>query len=210
MKRGVLDQRTGYIGAPMEPRYDHANPAPDPLRLVQEFVNTVDLKHGREWLDTPAALARWLGDRGLTAARATRADLAHALELRDVLRNLLRANNGAELDNAAVTRFNVFAAEAKVGLAFDETGIPVLDSQRSGVAGAIGRLVAVALTAMVDGTWARLKACRNEVCQWSFYDYSKNRTGRWCSMSVCGNRIKTRSYRRRHRAAQVAGRRRRR
>ncbi len=50
---------------------------------------------------------------------------------------------------------------------------------------------------MVDGTWSRLKACRQ--CEWAFYDWSKNRSGRWCAMSVCGNRTKVRAYRARRR-----------
>ena len=56
-------------------------------------------------------------------------------------------------------------------------------------------LVACALGAMLDGSWGRLKACRN--CHWSFYDYSPNRSATWCSMQLCGNRAKTRAYRRR-------------
>jgi predicted RNA-binding Zn ribbon-like protein len=48
---------------------------------------------------------------------------------------------------------------------------------------------------MLDGSWSRLKACRN--CCWSFYDYSPNRSATWCSMQLCGNRKKTRAYRRR-------------
>ncbi|HEV2869799.1 MAG TPA: CGNR zinc finger domain-containing protein, partial [Actinomycetota bacterium] len=31
-----------------------------------------------------------------------------------------------------------------------------------------------------------------------FYDHSTNRSGTWCTMSVCGNRRKARAYRRRH------------
>ena len=48
---------------------------------------------------------------------------------------------------------------------------------------------------MADGTWRRLKACREDTCQWAFYDRSKNRSGTWCSMAVCGNRAKARAYR---------------
>jgi predicted RNA-binding Zn ribbon-like protein len=48
---------------------------------------------------------------------------------------------------------------------------------------------------MADGTWHRLKACRQ--CAWAYYDYSKNRSATWCSMAICGNRTKTRAYRRR-------------
>ena len=63
----------------------------------------------------------------------------------------------------------------------------------------ISDVIAVALTTMLDGTWRRLKVCRN--CQWAFYDTSKNRSGSWCSMQLCGNRLKTRAYRTRRRSA---------
>ena len=59
---------------------------------------------------------------------------------------------------------------------------------------------AAVLAAMLDGTWSRLKACRN--CCWSFYDYSPNRSATWCSMQLCGNRKKTRAYRSRRRIAR--------
>ncbi len=67
-----------------------------------------------------------------------------------------------------------------------------------GLDAALGRILAVALTAMLDGSWPRLKACRN--CRWAFHDYSRNRSASWCSMAICGNRSKTRAYRRRKHA----------
>jgi predicted RNA-binding Zn ribbon-like protein len=54
--------------------------------------------------------------------------------------------------------------------------------------------------AVVDGNWERLKACPLEGCLWAFYDRSKNRSRRWCSMDVCGNVAKARAYRQRHAA----------
>ncbi|HSO54001.1 MAG TPA: CGNR zinc finger domain-containing protein [Actinomycetes bacterium] len=51
---------------------------------------------------------------------------------------------------------------------------------------------------MGDGTWSRLKPCRNHGCRWLVYDHSTNRSGTWCTMSLCGNRGKARAYRRRH------------
>jgi predicted RNA-binding Zn ribbon-like protein len=46
---------------------------------------------------------------------------------------------------------------------------------------------------------ARLRACRRDACQWVFYDASRNRSGVWCSMDVCGARTKMAAYRRRAR-----------
>jgi predicted RNA-binding Zn ribbon-like protein len=54
---------------------------------------------------------------------------------------------------------------------------------------------------MTLGTFERLKICRNDECQWAFYDHSRNRSGVWCTMAVCGNRMKGRAFRTRH--AQV-------
>jgi len=57
-------------------------------------------------------------------------------------------------------------------------------------------------TAIADGSWARLKVCRSDSCRWAFYDASKNRSGAWCTMAVCGNRNKVRAYQRRRRGAE--------
>jgi predicted RNA-binding Zn ribbon-like protein len=81
---------------------------------------------------------------------------------------------------------------------FDPAGGWHLDPGAGGVDGAMARLAAVVVDAMGDGTWSRLKPCRNHGCRWLFYDHSTNRSGTWCTMSVCGNRRKARAYRRRH------------
>jgi predicted RNA-binding Zn ribbon-like protein len=70
----------------------------------------------------------------------------------------------------------------------------------AGVDGTLARLVGIVFTAMTDGTWARLKSCRNDRCQKAFYDTSKNRSGAWCSMAGCGSRLKARAYRHRRTA----------
>lgn len=171
--------------------------APQPLRLVQEFVNTVDLENDREWLATPADLLAWGRDRGLIEPEASslRAqDLRRARGLREALRTLIRANNvkvpvgeaRAVLANAAI--------RAGFTIRFD-SGTPELVPRATGVDGLLGRILAVTYVALVDGSWARLKGCRN--CRWAFFDESKNRSARWCSMTLCGNRLKTRAYRRR-------------
>ncbi|MBT0992815.1 CGNR zinc finger domain-containing protein [Cellulomonas sp. DKR-3] len=50
------------------------------------------------------------------------------------------------------------------------------------------------------GRLQRLKACANPACQWVYYDASRNRSGRWCSMGECGDVMKARAYRARSRA----------
>src|SRR5215203_3767866 len=101
-------------------------------------------------------------------------------------------------DRAAVRRLNRALGPALLQPRFDPAGGWHLDPGAGGVDGALARLAAVVVDAMDDGTWSRLKPCRNHGCRWLFYDHSTNRSGTWCTMSVCGNRRKARAYRRRH------------
>lgn len=176
-------------------RYDLPNAAPDPLRLVQRFVNTVDKDHGREWLATPRDLAGWFEEAGLGRVRVTRHDVERAHDLRSALQAFLGGNNGAKLDEDAIGTINGAASAAPVTAGLDERGQLHFDVKGRGLDAALGRIVAVAFSALTDGTWSRLKTCRN--CNWAFYDYSRNRSGKWCSMQICGNRLKSRTYRER-------------
>ncbi len=175
------------------PRYDVPKAAPEPLRLVQRFVNTVDLEHDEEWLATPADLERWLGEAG-HEVDVTSTDLRRARELRDALRALLAANNaGVRYPGGACAVLDAAAARGRLSLHFESDGNLVVDPRSAGVAAALGDLVEIVFTTILDGSFSRLKACQN--CRWAFYDYSRNRGASWCSMSICGNRIKTRRYR---------------
>lgn len=174
--------------------------APGALEVVREFVNTADLEEGTDELHSPDALADWLVKHDLAASglSATRNDLKRAVELREALRATLLSHNGvqsnevraAEIVDSAVRR-------ADVRLRFEPSGEPILRPQARGVDGALGTLLAIVHAAVADGTWERLKACRDHTCEWAFYDNTKNRSGAWCSMAVCGNRAKARAYRQR-------------
>ena len=164
------------------PRYDIPKAAPEPLRRVQLLVNSADVENRTDWIGD------WLEENGLGESESKR-----AVALRESLRALVLANNGVRLDPEAVTALN--ASAKRISPQVDERGRMSLVADGD----ALDAVVAVALGAMLDGTWGRLKACRN--CRWSFYDYSPNRSATWCSMQLCGNRTKTRAYRRRRSAA---------
>jgi predicted RNA-binding Zn ribbon-like protein len=161
----------------VSPRYDLPNAAPEPLRQVQLLVNSTNVESGEDWLP------EWLAERGAGG------ELEPARELRDALRSLVLANNGFPLADEAVRVVN--ASAARLSLRLDRERRVEIESRGD----PLDAVVAVALGAMLDGTWSRLKACRN--CHWSFYDNSPNRSATWCSMQLCGNRTKTRAYRRR-------------
>jgi len=126
----------------------------------------------------------------------TEADLRTGLEAREAMRELALANNGVPVGPAALQCLERVAQRADYTLRLD-SGHARLDAAAPGVDGALGRVLAVVHESMAAGTWWRLKGCPRDVCHWLFYDRSRNGSGKWCAMSVCGNRTNTKAYRRR-------------
>jgi predicted RNA-binding Zn ribbon-like protein len=175
--------------------------APSPeIELITAFANTVNLEDGPEDLANPAALRDWLAGRGLLGARATVRgdDLARAIALREAVRALVAGNNACGEEPDAATVLDDAAVRSGVRLRFDCCGDVRAEPTARGVDGALGRIVAAVHATMVDGTWSRLKACARDECRWVYFDASRNRSKRWCSMEVCGNREKSEAFRRRH------------
>jgi predicted RNA-binding Zn ribbon-like protein len=174
--------------------------APGQLEIVRSFVNSVDLEDEIEELGSPRALATWLAAHDLAGGetRVTRADLDRAIGLREALRAVLLSHNGGPNAPAgAVSTLDDAARRARVQLRFREGVGTVLEPDAGGVDGALGRLLAIVHASIADGSWNRLKACREDSCEWAFYDHTKNRSGAWCNMGVCGNRAKARAFRER-------------
>lgn len=174
-------------------------PAPGDLRLVQGFLNTVDIEGREETFTDPERLASWLVEHGLLepGTRLGEGDLRLAVAFREGLRDLAHANHERRADPAAVSAINRIAAAARLRVRFEEDGGARLEPDAPGIDGAVAHLLAIVYAAVEEGTWVRFKACRNQGCRWAFYDRSRNRSSSWCSMAVCGNREKARAYRRR-------------
>jgi predicted RNA-binding Zn ribbon-like protein len=171
---------------------------PDGLDLVIDFVNTLDLEEGEDALATPDAVAVWLRGRGLitTSTPVGSEEQAHAVRLREALRALMSANaHGREV--AAGSELERTARAGDLGVHFAPGGAVAVQPGDPGFAGALATLLVPVASAMASGSWQRVKACRDPNCQWAFYDRSRNRSGVWCAMAVCGNRTKVRAYRRR-------------
>ncbi len=166
-----------------------------PAELLRDFVNTYDVETDTDDLTSDHALSDWLKSHGLEPAED---DLALARDLREGLRASLRHNHDAV---TYTTPEPLETALAAIPLRVTIDGgmprlVPAGDTPHRGLAG----LVAMIAAAHADGTWPRLKVCVESTCQVAFIDASKNRSRAWCSMRVCGNRTKTRTYRARRQA----------
>lgn len=192
---------------PPLPQPGGRDPAPGELALVQAFINThydLELEHGADLFATPAALEAWMARRGLSdAVSVTDADLRRAVAVREGLRALAGTSGAVAARDrvAALEELNRAARGAALEVRFSDTGKPSLVPGRGG---AVDRTVAIVLAitarAMLAGAWGRLKVCPGDDCGWAFYDHSRNQSGRWCSMSVCGARVKARAHYRRRRS----------
>jgi predicted RNA-binding Zn ribbon-like protein len=167
--------------------------------VVQAFVNSYDREAGVERFDSAAALAAWLQEHGLIGRRerVTARDVRAAIELREAIRQLLLEHNGVPASREARATFASYAGESLLAASLEEDGRVGLQPARRGVEGAWAHIIAAIAEASTSDTWRRLKACRSDVCQWAFYDHSKNRSSHWCTMKLCGSQAKMRRYRKR-------------
>jgi predicted RNA-binding Zn ribbon-like protein len=182
-----------------------SRPAPSPLARIQALVNTVELPDGPDRLADPADAQPWLVTSGLLARNAElrQTDLNLVRGVREGLRAMLVHNGGGPAPSAdAFAPLRKIANGGTARADFDEKGGVLLSATGDSVSARLVELLLIIHDAQRDGTWARLKACGNDECQWAFYDRSRNHGGTWCEMSACGNKLKNREFRARKRGAR--------
>jgi predicted RNA-binding Zn ribbon-like protein len=174
--------------------------APHGLDLVIDFVNTLDMEEGTDALSAPAGLGSWLAEHRLLEPEKgqapTERDRIGAVRLREALRALMLENNGGRHDARAHDELERAARRGDLSVHFTDGSVQ-LGARGRGPSRALAQLLAPVAGALADGSWERVKACRDPGCEWAFYDRSRNRSGVWCNMAVCGNRTKVRAYRER-------------
>ncbi|MEV6896922.1 CGNR zinc finger domain-containing protein [Amycolatopsis sp. NPDC051372] len=141
--------------------------------LVVDFLNTVDIERGEDLLDDPGLWQHWSAERGVSPSSAE-----EARAIRDGLR-------------AAVGDPRLPQEQLEVPLTFS------LNNQGPQLLGttAVSAVLVAATRLSIRGDWVRLKICPADDCLEAFYDESRNRSRTWCSMRVCGNREKARTWR---------------
>jgi predicted RNA-binding Zn ribbon-like protein len=169
------------------------------LPFLIDFVNTRDVEAGEDMLDDDGTLRSWLDDHGLQGIPVPAAS-EHAMlkTLREGLRAVLLAHTGKDPDADHLDALSQLLHRLPLALQVDAKG----DFQwqpGSALHPLLARVMGALAELALDPEFARVKACMNPTCQWAFYDRSRNRSHRWCTMNVCGNRVKARRYRARRR-----------
>jgi predicted RNA-binding Zn ribbon-like protein len=208
----AVNHQICFTGVPMS-KASRKFQVPDELAHLYDFANSLDVRHfthhgvqhlqGDE-LSGPRELAVWMSQQGLSAegAKITAAMFGTALQLRASIRAYLE-NAPAERrrDNEAVRSLTkTMKSFPLVAEARGDRRMTLVAARRDALAG-LSIVVAELHQGSINGTLDRLKMCAAEECRRVFFDRSKPATRRWCMSTLCGNRIKTRSYRERHRVA---------
>ena len=193
---------------PWAPGDEHDwRPAPEPLLLVQAFVNTRDLELGTDLLAEAQTANGWLHLSELLRPDATAGpeDLRIARDVREGIRALIAHNGGGpEPADQDLGPLHALTRSSRPRLALGPAGLIQIESEPGArVADGLIRLLVIIRDAQRDRTWPRLKACGNAACGWAFYDRSHSRRGAWCDMASCGNLIKNRNLRARRGARQA-------
>lgn len=176
--------------------------APGRLETLRRFLNTAGLDRGREDLCTAESAETWFREAHLPYKVFDQGTLLRLRDLREAFRGVFWAHNGQADPATAQQRLASFVPDARLRMDWEaETGAPVLRPDEGGPHATESALLAIMYDAVLHGTWPRMKACRKESCRWAFFDRSKNGSGTWCSMAVCGNRVK--AQRRRARVTKV-------
>jgi predicted RNA-binding Zn ribbon-like protein len=173
------------------------------VELVKAFANTVDLEDGTDELATAASAADWLLAHRLVdlPVWVSEADLGTLLDLRTGVREALGADGTPSARRLGVGELVLRTVPVLVSL---DPSTPLTPSP--GLAPVPHAIAALGISwahLAVTGQRSRLKRCPDDTCGWVFWDVSRNNSRRWCTMRVCGNRAKARTFSARQRATRV-------
>ncbi|HLJ89894.1 MAG TPA: ABATE domain-containing protein [Candidatus Angelobacter sp.] len=179
--------------------------------LALDFLNTQPVQNGEvlELLPDFAALLRWFqAAKLLSAAEADKIEqrwgssdrAQHTLEIAKELRERLRKDvlaweDGKEVHRSTIIELNRLMAEypmrtrlkATLNALTKETWFATEQTEAL-----LSPLAHAAAGLFAEGERGRIRKC--EQCVLHFQDTSKKGTRRWCSMQLCGNRLKVAAY----------------
>ena len=187
-------------------------------RLALDFANLIPEAHDLSWQEFVGFL---VNSQVVSAERGTRLEglersepgavdavLLKVLRLRECLRAVFSAvEQQREFPKAWVAPINEIL---RITEGHDEL-VPQEGRWRlqfigreSGLEWLLAAIARSAAELIVEGPMARVKRCSNPGCRLFFYDDSRTRQRRWCSMAVCGNRHKVAAFLRRKSGRRAA------
>lgn len=186
--------------------------------LCLDFANTLDSRptdEPRELLTDYEELVRWSVQAGAVSSRAgtglrrraarhrrqAATVLRRAQALRETIFEIFAASARGDAPPAdALDALNARLPEAleHLRLARDDHDVRWQWEETDALDRMLWPVVRSAAELLTSERLDRVRVCSADDCDWLFLDQSKNRSRRWCDMTVCGNRSKVRRFRRAH------------
>lgn len=160
--------------------------------LLLDLLNSTPVIDGvaRDELEDPVTAQAWLDSRD--AGPANEQQLQELVDVRTALQDVVRGDRSPRALQPFLDGVGLSPALSDDGLTW------TLTTQATPPAAARAILAWDALRISSPG---RLRPCANPDCRLFLIDRSKPNTARWCSMAICGNRMKARRHYQRSRAA---------
>ena len=167
--------------------------------LSFNFINTIHNRHSKKLLDyvrDNELWMRWLSSSGFGQIfELTEADETRLIEIRELLYRLTTALLEESTPRKSDLKcYNVYLNRLEKQYFYTIEHGAYKEMRLPGVS-LVDRFNDEVLRDfhVVLGTRrSQIKVCGN--CGWLFLDKSKNRSRKWCNMSVCGNEIKARRF----------------
>lgn len=175
-----------------------------------DFINTDIVLEGKpvDLLQSPEDYLSWLGAAGIAMRQTGRARRVvhrgfHQVKefrgkLREAYEQLARKATVPQSVLAAVNAFiskSTGSAELRIrGFGFELCPYWLAEKAADYVAPLAWAFAKFLATADLD----RIRKCDNPECVLFFYDTTKSGTRRWCSLDICGNKMRMAASRRRH------------
>lgn len=172
------------------PAKDRAHRAPGRLEALRSFLNTIDFEAQARGEEADR-LSSWVTARQPGAPALSEPDLERLRAFREALRAVTGPGDSSEPPWAGL---EPYASAAGYRLRAD-SGRLRLAAMGFGADRIVAGLLAILYDALLTAAWPRLRTCRKESCRWAFFDRSKNASGTWCNMAICGNRVKAQKRR---------------
>jgi predicted RNA-binding Zn ribbon-like protein len=174
-------------------------------RLCLDFAQTGDMGYGTrfERLTRASELQRWLSLSPLELATVKIAaeDLDDAKKLRGAIWRVAEAILGRTVPTTDdIRRINSMACHPGLTRQLDSQA-KSMRWHRPTIAAALGTIARDAVVLFGDRAQrSRIRRCDNPHCRAMFYDDSRPGLRRWCASSRCGDRVRARLYRERHKS----------
>lgn len=160
-------------------------------RLLLELLNTRSFVDGveRDELADQSSGGAWMSGHGIAAGKV---ELTAARQARDTLAEVTLGRQPVPTLGVLLAGVLSRPVATAAGVQW-ELEIPAGRE--------IGVRAVLAWDALRSSAPGRLRACENPECVRFLIDRSRANTARWCSMAVCGNRMKARRHYERSRTA---------